>query len=154
MSTATPEDSVLRAWPGAEKVLSIPWPEEQAVIDDLNLADQLAGRHVLAAACLDYAFLSDVGERSRLAWGVGAAAVPPSEREMSAREYQEIYEVPGSEQRVDQAVCQARELAKAVPAAERADTITAGQQFLDLTAGHIAVRHFVETVRIQAQSTS
>lgn len=155
MHEAVVDDSVSRPWPGSKHVLQAPWPQEQAVIDDLNLAGQPGGRYVLAAACLDYAYLSDVAEASRVAWGTDAAAVPPEERDMLAGDYQQIYETPTNRQRIDQAVCQAIEMGRAVPPAERAGTIEAGRQFLDLTAGagHIAVRHFMETLKFLDQPT-
>lgn len=117
-------------------IQSVPWPEEQALIEATR--NETGGRWVIAAACVDYAYLSDVAAYARVAWGAGSMVVERGAREIATLEYHRLLETEAAD-RVSAAEALGHEIGLTVPSLELAATAETGNYFIDRTAGHPAV---------------
>ncbi len=130
--------------------MNLPWPEEKERVE--SLVTQPGGKWVVAAACIDYAYLTDISVSARLAHGPGSMRKPSEERLENTIIYMNALESDENRERVDAAISMAWDLAQEIPRTDFEAIIDEGNWFLAQTAGHCAVIHFVDAVKTLSEN--
>lgn len=135
----------MRHTPSPDIVIPTPWPEDREVIEDS--LEKPGGLWVVAAACIDYAYLSDLAETARLAYAPEDFDIPIGERAFYLREYHALLKADENIQRVIEVISRTEELGRGIPEDDRAFTIYQGKHFLEVSPVLVGVRHLIRTVK-------